>query len=124
VIKRPLNSRFSGKVLDGTKFTTIRENPWPLWTPIMLYNWRAQAYRSPQDNVCPVIVESETEILISNTDGTMTYLPDSVDGIPLYQTEGFNSMEELDDWFRPLVKPGQTVTKHLMRFKKLSTSTP
>lgn len=39
---------------------------------------------------------------------------------PLNVTEGFDSLEELDNWFRPLVKDGQTVTKHLMRFRKLS----
>jgi hypothetical protein len=36
---------------------------------------------------------------------------------PLWQTEGFDSAAELDAWFRPLVKPGQPATKHLMRFR-------
>jgi hypothetical protein len=120
MIKRPLNARFSPKVLDGTKFTTIRSKPWPVYKDIMLYNWSGAAYRSKQIDVCAVMVESENEIIITNVEGIVTFTPDEVDGIPLHVTEGFDSASELQAWFENLVKPGQTVVRHLMRFKKLS----
>lgn len=47
----------------------------------------------------------------------MVYICDPGNGIPLHESEGFESREEMDDWFRRLVKPGQTVTKALMRFR-------
>jgi len=52
MIKRPINARFSEAVREGRKFTTIRSKPWPVWKEIMLYNWSAAAYRSPQVDVC------------------------------------------------------------------------
>lgn len=119
MIKRPLNSHFSAKVIDGTKFTTIRSKPWPTWKDIMLYNWSGAAYRSKQVDVCAVMVYSEMPILITNVSGAMIYTPDNVDGIPFHKTEGFDSLEEMDAWFSKIVKPSQTVTKHLMRFKKI-----
>lgn len=119
MIKRPLNARFSDKVKDGTKFTTIRSKPWPVWKDIMLYNWSGAAYRSKQIDVAAVIVESENDILITNEDGQMIYMPDEVDGISLHITEGFDSWEDMNNWFRPLIKPGETITKFLMRFRLL-----
>ena len=120
MIKRPLNARFNMTVSSGRKFTTIRDNPWPVWKEVMLYNWSGAAYRSKQVDVFVVLVESENEILISNNEDQMVFTPHEVDGIQLYVSEGFDSWEEMNDWFRKIVKPGQTVTKHLMRFKKLS----
>lgn len=35
------------------------------------------------------------------------------------QSEGFASQEEMDAWFRPLVKPGKSVEKALMLFRRL-----
>lgn len=117
MIRRPLNSRFNDKVLAGVKFTTIRDTPFPVWKDVQFYNWTGKPYRSKQANVATVTVEGESIIIISNTDGIMGYLPDSVDGIPLHVTEGFDTHEEMDQWFEKLVKPGQRVKKHLMRFK-------
>jgi hypothetical protein len=124
MLKRPINSRFNQAVLDGRKFTTIREKPWPTWKEIMLYNWTGAAYRSKQVDVAAVLVESESEILITNCNGQMVYQPDSVDGIPIYQTEGFDTMTEMDCWFEKLVEPGQTIAKHLMRFRLVNEAGP
>ena len=39
---------------------------------------------------------------------------------PIHETEGFENRKAMDDWFRPLVKPGQTVEKTMMRFSLLN----
>ena len=121
MIKRPLNSQFSQAVLEGRKVTTIRDNAWPVGVPIMLYNWSGAAYRTPQLDVCPVEVERVGSIHIAHDqDGNMTYAyPYGFNGVALHQTEGFASREELDNWFRPLVKRGQTITKALMNFRRM-----
>ena len=116
MIKRPLNPQFSTAVLEGRKFTTIREKPWPVGVPIMLYNWSGLPYRSKQVDVCPVKVIFTQPITITHWDnGIMLF--DYPCNWPLWEGEGFDSGDAMDDWFRPLVKPGQTVFKHLMQFK-------
>lgn len=117
MLKRPLNPQFSAAVLAGRKVTTIRSKPWPVWKDIMLYNWSGAAYRSKQVDVAAIIVESENEIIITNVDGGMVFTPDSVDGIPIYKTEGFDSWGDMNDWFSALIKPGETEVRHLMRFR-------
>lgn len=118
MIKRPLNIRFNQAVLEGRKFTTIRGNPWPVGVPIMLYNWSGAAYRSPQVNVAVVNVLEIWPITISQTvTGSMHYAYGMETEVPLWEHEGFNSPEQLDEWFRSLAKPGQTLTKPLMRFR-------
>lgn len=118
MIKRPLNSRFSDAVLKGGKTTTIRANPWPVGVPIMLYNWSGAAYRSKQIDVAIVTVHHTERINIHQRDGgEMVYICDPGNGIPLHASEGFESREEMDDWFSGLVKPGQTISKTLMRFR-------
>lgn len=122
MIKRPINTRFRQAVLDGRKVTTIRDNPWPVGQPLMLYSWSGAAYRSKQDDLCAVTVAKTFPITISQDDGGgMTYwinggVSDFPD--PLWQTEGFDSAEEMDEWFRPLTKPGKQVEKHLMTFSR------
>jgi hypothetical protein len=118
MIKRPLNPRFTQAVLEGRKFTTIRENPWPVRVPIMLYNWSGKAYRSPQINVAPVMVSGFWTIRIGQTEmGAMRYEYGMEYDRPLWETEGFDSPEDFDEWFRRLGKPGCVITKHLMRFR-------
>ncbi len=124
MIKRPLNSRFNAAILSGRKVTTIRSKPWPVWKDVMLYNWSGLPYRSKQIDLCPVVVESETQIIISNVKGVLSFYPDKVDGTSLFITEGFNSQSDLEEWFSKLVKPGQTITKHLMRFRVIETFAP
>lgn len=130
MIKRPLNPQFSSAVLEGRKFTTIREKPWPIGKPIMLYNWSGAAYRSKQIDVAPVVVDETGEINITHrSDGGVIYAGRLIamiiynDGTRLHSAEGFDSRQAMDDWFRSVVKPGQTVTKHLMRFRLLNSST-
>jgi hypothetical protein len=119
MIKRPLNPRFSQAVLDGRKTTTIRDSFWPCDVPIMLYNWSGAAYRSKQVNVAPVMVQCIAPIRITHKeDGDILYVwgRAALEYPPLYETEGFASRAEMDAWFRPLIKPGQTAAKILMRF--------
>jgi hypothetical protein len=121
MIKRPLNPQFSSAVLEGRKFTTIREKPWPVGVPIMLYNWSGAAYRSKQVDVAAVKVLGFWTIQIAHTDsGKMRYGVGMENEKALWETEGFDSREAMDDWFRKVVKPGQIVTKHLMRFRLLN----
>ena len=118
MIKRPLNPRFSNAVLEKRKITTIREKPWPVGVPIMLYNWSGAAYRSPQKDVGAVMVSGWWRIIIAHTvAGDMRYAHGMDGGLALFETEGFESRSDMDAWFRPLVKQGQSVSKHLMRFR-------
>ncbi len=123
MIRRSLNERFAGKVLSKIKTTTIRDKAWPVGVPIMLFRWSGKPYRSKQIEIAPVIVEETGSIHITHReDGGMIYAGfihqnfDLIKGTRLHESEGFESRAEMDDWFRPLVKPGQTVTKALMRF--------
>jgi len=120
VIKRPLNERFRNAVLQGEKTTTIRDKPWPVGVPIMLYSWEGLAYRSKQIDLCPVKVVGFWRIRITHhTDGAMGVECGRETNKPLWQTEGFADPEEMDAWFKPLVKPGQTVEKWLMNFQTI-----
>lgn len=122
MIKRPLNSRFREQVLADKKTTTIRDKAWPVGVPIMLYNWSGAAYRSKQIDVAPVVVKGFWTIRITHReDGGMLYAYGRVNEQPLHETEGFASSAEMDEWFRPLVKRGQTVEKTLMLFSRSNT---
>jgi hypothetical protein len=120
MIKRPLNARFRQAVLDGRKVTTIRDSPWPIGQPIMLYSWSGSAYRSPHIDLCPVIVRGVRRIQIYHDDyddGPMIYTPDQICGTPLWECEGFGSQEEMDAWFRSIIKRGAFAEKFLMMFR-------
>lgn len=134
MLKRPLHAQFGPKVLAGLKRTTIRDTPWPLGKPIMLYHWTGKPYRSPQQDVdavqtvftCPLrITRQPTSLyyLFSPTDLGSLYrhLNLRTPELQLWQLEGFDSRDAMDAWFRPLIKPGQTLQKHLMLFKLLPT---
>ena len=119
MIKRPLDSRFRELVLADRKTTTIRDRVWPVGVPIMLYNWTGAAYRSKQHDIAPVIVKGFWTIRITHRpDGSMGYECGKESGPPLHETEGFAAQAAMDDWFRPLVKMGQTAEKTLMRFRR------
>lgn len=114
--RRPLDPRFNQAVLDGSKFTTIRDKIWPIGVPIMLYNWSGAPYRSKQRNVAPIIVDGYWPILLHHhTDGSMSYDYGMQKTIPLYSTEGFSTASDLDAWFRPLIPQGKTGLKFLHR---------
>ena len=122
MLKRPLNSRFSELVLAEKKTTTIRDKLWPIGVPIMLYNWSGAAYRSTQIDVAPVVVKGFWTIYITHHEGgAMAYECGKTSAPALYESEGFATQNEMDEWFRPLVKPGQTVAKVLMRFRRSNT---
>ncbi len=123
MIKRPLNIRFSTPVREGQKFTTIRDNPWPVGKPIMLYNWSGAAYRSPQMDVAPVTVLGCWPIVIERkADGTMRYECGIENEKPLWECEGFLSQEDMDEWFSAKMKRGEWLNKYLMRFRLLNDS--
>ena len=122
MLKRPLHPRFGPKVLAGIKRTTIRDTPWPLGKPIMLYHWTGKPYASPHQDVAVIEVEHTQPMEITvPAFGSPHYSPRTVAGQPLWQLEGFESQDAMDAWFLPLIKPGQTLQKHLMLFKLLPT---
>lgn len=108
--KRPLNPRFSDLVRAGQKTTTIRRKPWPVGVPIMLYEWTGKAYRSPQLDVIAIMVTRVVPISIIKAGDDVLYAAEvqhaEPKSLPLWQTEGFSSQEDMDAWFRPLVKKG------------------
>lgn len=121
MIKRPVHNRFNTAILEGRKITTIRDKPWPVGKPIMLYNWLGRPYHSNQSDLTPVIVSGFWTIQITHhADGTLSYLKGMQHARELYETEGFDSREDMDTWFRPLVKPGMAISKCLMRFNMLN----
>lgn len=119
MIKRPIDYRFRKAVLRDEKTTTIRDKPWPVGVPIMLYNWSGAAYRSKQSDVAPIVVKGFWTIRITHQiDGFMRYDYGRETSEPLFASEGFNSPAEMDEWFLPLVKCGQTIEKTLMLFSR------
>ena len=123
MIKRPLNSRFREMVLSDKKTTTIRNTPWPVGVPIMLYTWTGVPYRSKQADVASVVVVGFWTIRITHrADGGIIYACGRVNETPLHETEGFASRGKMDEWFRPLVPKGQTIVKALMLFRRSKVS--
>lgn len=121
MIKRPINPRFSAAVREGRKFTTIRLKPWPIWKPIMLYNWSGAAYRSKQIDVAVIEVEEVLEMVITHDEhGGLVFGRDQIDGIPIYKTEGFDDAGQMQEWFSKVVPIGKTVEFSLMRFRLLN----
>lgn len=121
MIRRPLNERFVTAVQTGIKVTTIRDKPWPVGKPIMLYRWLGKPYASKQEEICDIIVHEVRPVKIAQgADGKLffDYPPGPVTERNLYEAEGFASREELESWFRPLVPPGKIIEKHLMIFRK------
>lgn len=88
----------------------------------MLYNWTGKAYRSKQSDVATVIVTDARPIKITQRDdGGMIYAYGQPGHRLLHETEGFPSRSEMDQWFRPLVSPGETLEMHLMAFQLANT---
>lgn len=120
MIRRPINEGFNLAVLDGTKTTTIRLHPWPVGVPIQLYNWSGAAYRSMQEDVAVVEVISTHTIWIQHrSTGFMEYDFDLSMGSPIWKTEGFDSQDEMDEWFRKVVPKGQLRMLNIMRFRQI-----
>jgi len=119
MIRRPLNERFAAAVLEGRKVTTIRDSPWPVDKPIMLFRWSGKPYRSKQVEIAPVVVNSaiSIDLWLDHKTGRLNHSIIYGLGRDLWQCEGFNSFDEMDAWFRAKMLPGQTVTKALMRFR-------
>ena len=119
MIKRPLDERFGDKVRQEIKITTIRDSQWPVGKPIMLYHWEGKPYRSKHKDVTAIVVLGFWSIDITRhqLDDEMEYRHGMENEREIWETEGFDSQEAMDDWFRPLVKPGATIYKSLMRFR-------
>lgn len=117
MIKRPLSPQFADLVTSGRKTTTIRKAAWPVHKPIMLYRWAGKAYRSKQVNVAIVEVVRVLPIKITHrAAGLMVFdCPYSLRR-PLWVTEGFDSPESMDAWFRERIAPGEIVEMFLMGF--------
>lgn len=124
MIKRPLHFQFCDAVREERKITTIRQKPWPIGVPIMLYNWAGPAYRSKQIDVAAVEVIETMPIEISRPEfGGIHFSIRRVAGRPLWSCEGFKDQDAMDSWFLAEICAGDKETRHLMRFrliKKLS----
>ena len=117
MIKRPLSPQFADLVKQGRKTTTIRRTAWPMGVPIMLYRWEGKAFRSKQVNVAIIRVVDLCAIKITRrTDGKMMFDPAQWRASLLWATEGFESPEAMDAWFREKIAPGKTVQMVLMDF--------
>ena len=133
MIKRPLNIGFKSKVLDLTKDHTMRaatttkggvithKKPWPIGKDIMLYHWEGKAYHSKQCDIAVIQVISANSVIIKRRkDGGIAYLSGYIKTMPrpLWQHEGFDSQEQMDDWFRKAIPAKQnSIERHLMHFK-------
>lgn len=129
MIRRSFNIRFRDAILNGVKTTTIREKPWPIGVPIMAFHWSGLPYRSKQVNIAPVIVTAATsiDILLGKFSGKMIFSEIMGFERPLWECEGFKDQADMDAWFKAKLKPGQTVTQTLMRFRvahELITTSP
>ena len=122
MIKRSLSAQFHQKVMDGIKVSTIRPNPWPVGVPIQLFHWADKPYRSKHVDGPVVIVNCIKPMQICKdciSRPQYCYGHGSLlDVVPknLYAIEGFDSQEDMDAWFRRLVKPGQATQQFQMLF--------
>jgi hypothetical protein len=121
MIKRPLDKGFRSAVVALIKDTTMRNKPWSLGVPIMLYSWAGAPYRSKHEDLIPVIAASATLVMIIREGDILYYdVPHGLLDRSLWQCEGFDSQEHMDDWFRKLVKPGKKLERYLMKFRPLN----
>ena len=125
MIKRPINERFVDEVITGQKTTTIRSNPWPVGKSVMLYCWKGAPYRSKQQDVAEVVVQSVRPVKITHRqDGDMIYAYAQPGAKLLHQTEGFISRTDMDEWFRQVVPIGHTMEKALIQFSLKTPTCP
>jgi hypothetical protein len=121
MIKRPLDTGFRSAVVALIKIATMRKKPWPIGVPIMLYSWAGKPYRSEHDDLIPVIAESATLVSISREgDDIRYYIPLGLLDRCIWQCEGFDSREQMDEWFSKLVAPGKSIERYLMKFRPLT----
>lgn len=119
MLKRPLNSRFAHKVLAGVKVCTIRDNPWPLGVPLMLYQWSGAPYRSKHRDLAVVKVHTIEQITISHLASGIVISGAIHLSTPLWKREGFDNPAEMDAWFSAKIPKGRAHRCHLMHFKLL-----
>lgn len=118
MIRRPLDPRFNAAVLAGRKTTTIRANPWP-FGPVMLYNWTGRPYRSPQSAVAAVeVISSGMLLVVHDVAGRMRYRG-GLSNAALWKSEGFDSRDDMDAWFRNVVPDDDERILWIMRFRLL-----
>lgn len=126
MIKRPVNIVFREKILAREKISTIRAKQWPLCTPIMLFSWEDKPYRSKHKDLAVITVQAIIPIAIwrsasnaliysySKRQGSCSEM--SIFGKPLFQAEGFDSAEQMDEWFTKLLKKDENINQSLMLF--------
>lgn len=126
MIKRPINSIFREKILAREKISTIRAKQWPLCTPIMLFSWEDKPYRSKHKDLAVITVQAIYPITISRSaSNVLAYSYSSREGScsemsifskPLFQVEGFDSAEQMDEWFTKLLIKDESINQFLMLF--------
>jgi len=85
----------------------------------MLYRWEGKPYRSKHLDVAEIEVEELLEIRVSHEPdgGPVIFSRETIDGQPLWQTEGFEDRGQLEDWFSREIEPGESETLFLIRFR-------
>jgi hypothetical protein len=115
--KRSVSERFRQPIEEEIKNSTIRSKAWPLGVPIMLYTWEGKPYRSKHKDLRAVIVNYVYEIQITHLDGgKMRYERGGYEYKGLWIGEGFLSQDDMDTWFRDVVKKGETLMQYMMCF--------
>lgn len=120
MIKRPVHHRFRDAVLEGRKITTMREKPWPVGVPIILYHWTGAPYRSKHADVAVIeVLQTDWVEITRNLNGGLRYgrLGNFELPWPLWVCEGFGARADMDEWFEPLMKKAPKITRHLMLFR-------
>lgn len=86
----------------------------------MLYNWEGKPYRSKHIDVVAVVPIAWWPIdLIHLRNGSMQFKHGMENDKPLYEIEGFENQEEMDQWFRKEVKREYMSCRNLIRFRLL-----
>lgn len=89
----------------------------------MLYNWGGRPYGKgvKQIDVAAIEVEEVLDMMITHDkDGGIVFGRNQIDGMPIYQTEGFDVLGQMQEWFSSVVPVGKTVALALMRFHLLN----
>jgi len=128
--RRPISPQFNDAICEGRKVTTIRRSPWPVGVPIQLYNWSGKPYASKQVPVAVVMCRGHNPVTIQrDAEGAVSFgvwgqKNKSIDAEQLTKWEGFACQEDLEAWFRRLVKPGKPLVQFLNRFELFASIPP
>jgi hypothetical protein len=120
MIKRRINKQFAAALKRGGKTTTIRNEPWPVGVPIMLYAWSSKGDRSRRDLVKVMVTEVCSIAICRGLNDEITlFVPNDPPDPPLFKGEGYQSHITLCDWFKKRIGRGSSSQMYLIRFRLL-----